>query len=106
MQPPAVTQFQLQHYLMDRMASLPRPSNPEQWAVEVNRQRKHILNDVAFHGWPRITVDSAPQFEETGVIELVMVTGFASFGMRLFLGSYQRRCCTSRKGSLDVCLPF
>ena len=68
-QPPAVTQFQLQHYLMDRMASLPRPSNPEQWAVEVNRLRKHILDDVAFHGWPREWVDSAPHFEKTRVIE-------------------------------------
>jgi dienelactone hydrolase len=68
-QPPAVTQFQLQRYLMDRIPPLPRPSNSEQWTVEVNRLRRHILDDVAFHGWPREWVESSPHFEETGVIE-------------------------------------
>ena len=68
-QPPAVTQFQLQRYLMDRIPPLPRPSGPEQWTAEVKRLRKHILDDVAFHGWPREWVESAPHFEEMGVIE-------------------------------------
>jgi dienelactone hydrolase len=35
----------------------------------VNRLRKHILDDVAFHGWPREWVESAPNFQEMGVIE-------------------------------------
>lgn len=68
-QPPAVTRFQLQSYLMHRIPPLPLPSTPEQWTGEVNRLRKHILDEVAFHGWPREWVESAPNFEETGVIE-------------------------------------
>jgi dienelactone hydrolase len=68
-QPPAVTQFQLEQYLMARIPALPRPSTPQQWAAEESRLRTHILNDVAFHGWPQEWIESAPHFEETGVIE-------------------------------------
>ena len=31
--------------------------------------RKHVLDDVAFHGWPGEWVQSAPNFQEAGVIE-------------------------------------
>lgn len=68
-QPPAVTQFQLEQYLMAHIPPLPQPSTPEQWTAEEARLRNHILNDVAFHGWPKEWVDSAPHFEEVGVIE-------------------------------------
>jgi hypothetical protein len=68
-QPPAVTQYQLQQYLMERLSPLPRPSSPQQWTAEESRLRAHILNDVAFHGWPRSWVDASPHFEQTGVIE-------------------------------------
>jgi len=68
-QPPAVTQFQLEQYLMARIPPLPQISTPEQWTAEEARLRNHILNDVAFHGWPKEWVDSAPHFEEVGVIE-------------------------------------
>jgi hypothetical protein len=68
-QPAAVTQFQLEQYLMARIPPLPKPSTPEQWTGEEVRLRAHILNDIAFHGWPREWVDSAPHFEQVGVIE-------------------------------------
>jgi dienelactone hydrolase len=68
-QPPAVTQFQLEQYLMARLPAMPQPSTPQQWTAEETRMRRHILNDVAFHGWPKERVDSAPHFEEVGVIE-------------------------------------
>jgi dienelactone hydrolase len=68
-QPAAVTQFQLEQYLMQRIPGLPSASNPQQWTAEENRLRKHMLEDVVFHGWPREWVDSAPRFEEVGVIE-------------------------------------
>jgi hypothetical protein len=68
-QPPAVTQYQLQTYLLGRIPALPLASTPELWSAEVNRLRKHILDDVAFHGWPREWVESAPNFQEMGVIE-------------------------------------
>ncbi len=31
--------------------------------------RKHILDDIAYHGWPREWIDAAPKFEEVGIIE-------------------------------------
>lgn len=68
-QPAAVTQFQLEQYLMARIPPLPQPSTPQEWTAEEARLRKHILDDVVFHGWPQDWVDSAPQFEEVGVIE-------------------------------------
>jgi dienelactone hydrolase len=68
-QPPAVTQFQLERYLMDRIPPLPSPSTPELWTAEEKRLRKHLLEDVAFHGWPREWIESAPRFEEVGTIE-------------------------------------
>ena len=52
-QPPAVTPFQLEQYLMARIPPLPSPSTPELWTAEEKRLRKHILEDVVFHGWPR-----------------------------------------------------
>ena len=33
------------------------------------RLRHHLLDDVVYHGWPREWVESAPKFEEVGVIE-------------------------------------
>jgi hypothetical protein len=68
-QPPAVTQFQMEKYLMARIPPLPSPSTPEQWTAEEKRLRERILNDLAFHGWPREWVESAPRFEEVGMVE-------------------------------------
>jgi len=68
-QPPAVTQFQLEQYIMARIPPLPSPSTPELWTAEEKRLRKHILEDVVFHGWPREWIESAPHFEEVGIIE-------------------------------------
>jgi dienelactone hydrolase len=68
-QPAAVTQFQLEQYLLARIPPLPSPSTPELWTAEEKRLRKHILEDVAFHGWPREWIESAPHFEEVGIIE-------------------------------------
>jgi dienelactone hydrolase len=68
-QPPAVTQFQMEKYLMARIPPLPSPSTIEQWTAEEKRLRERIVNDLAFHGWPREWVESAPRFEEVGIIE-------------------------------------
>jgi dienelactone hydrolase len=64
-----VTAFQLQRYLMKRIPKLPSPSSPEQWQAEEQQLRKHILDDIAFHGWPREWIDAPPRFEQTAVIE-------------------------------------
>jgi dienelactone hydrolase len=68
-QPVPVTAYQVQRYMMERIPKLPAPESPEQWTREAARLRQHMLNDIAFHGWPREWVDSPPRFEEVGQIE-------------------------------------
>jgi dienelactone hydrolase len=64
-----VTAFQLQQYLFAHMPPLPSPVSASQWTEQEQHLRQRVLQDVAFHGWPRQWVDSAPRFEQVGVIE-------------------------------------
>jgi dienelactone hydrolase len=64
-----VTAFELQRYLMKRIPRLPSPSSRDQWQVAEQKLRKHILEDVAFRGWPQEWVQAPPKFQEIGVIE-------------------------------------
>src|SRR5579863_8690707 len=58
---PAVAEFQARQYLLNQVAAPPQvPSTPQEWTAEAARLRRHLLDDVAFHGWPREWVDSAP----------------------------------------------
>ena len=68
-QPSAVTGYQLQSYLASRIAKLSLPDSPEKWSSEEAKIRKHVLEDIAFHGWPREWIEAAPSFQETDVIE-------------------------------------
>jgi dienelactone hydrolase len=68
-QPTAVTVFQLQKYQMRRIPRPVAPSTAARWSEEAARIRKHVLNDIAFHGWPDEWVNSAPRFEQTERIE-------------------------------------
>ncbi|HKT13507.1 MAG TPA: acetylxylan esterase [Terriglobia bacterium] len=60
--------YQLQEYLFKSIPPLPAPSSARQWAEEEAHLRKQILDDVAFHGWPREWVDSPPKFEDMGEV--------------------------------------
>jgi dienelactone hydrolase len=62
-------EYQLQEFLLKRYAPMPIPTTPAVWSTEEERVRKHLLDDIAYHGWPREWVDAAPKFEEVGVIE-------------------------------------
>jgi dienelactone hydrolase len=64
-----VTAYQVQRYMMERIPKLPAPQGSEQWTREAAKLRQHMLNDIAFHGWPREWVESRPRFEEVGPIE-------------------------------------
>jgi len=67
---PAVAEFQIRQYLLSRVAPPPHlPSSPQEWTSEAARLRHHLLEDIAFHGWPKDWVDAGPKFEEVGVIE-------------------------------------
>ncbi len=68
-QSPDVTYFQLQRFLMKRIPTLQVPSRPEEWTREEQRLRRHILEDIVYHGWPQDWVDAAPHFEQIDVIE-------------------------------------
>jgi len=67
--PPQVAMFQLKRHVLDRVAKPPAPVSADAWTAETARLRKHLLNDVIFHGWPRDWVEAPPKFEDTGVIE-------------------------------------
>jgi dienelactone hydrolase len=69
LQTPEVVTFQLRQYLYRRLPKLPAASSAEQWKTESERLRKHALNEIIFHGWPREWVDAPPKFEDLGVIE-------------------------------------
>jgi dienelactone hydrolase len=62
-------EFQLQEYLLQRIPPLPAPTTAEEWRSQEEQLRRHILDDVAFHGWPHAWIDSAPDFQQVGVIE-------------------------------------
>ena len=66
---PAITQYQMQTYMMNRLPPLPTADTPNHWTSEQARLRKHLLDDVAYYGWPREWIDSAPHFEQVGIIE-------------------------------------
>jgi dienelactone hydrolase len=67
---PAVAEFQIRQYLIEHVAAPPRlPSSPQEWTSQAARLRHHLLEEVAFHGWPREWVEAGPKFEEVGVIE-------------------------------------
>jgi dienelactone hydrolase len=65
----AVTAYQIQQYLMKRIAKPLVPATSEQWSVEEQKLRRHILRDIVYHGWPQEWIDSAPRFEQTDVIQ-------------------------------------
>ncbi len=65
-QPVPVTAYQVQRYMMERIPKLPAPESPEQWTREEGKLRQHLLNDIAFHGWPREWVESPAAVRRRG----------------------------------------
>jgi len=66
---PDVVAFQVRQYLFQRVPKLSAPQSAAQWSTESERIRKHLLDDVVFHGWPRSWVEAPPKFEDLGTIE-------------------------------------
>jgi hypothetical protein len=66
---PDVVAFQVRQHLFQRISPLAAPRNAAQWSAETERIRKHLLDDVVFHGWPRAWVEATPKFEDLGTIE-------------------------------------
>jgi len=94
---PDVAEFQIRQYLVNRIAAPPQvPSSPQEWTSEAARLRHHLLQDIAFHGWPREWVEAEPKFEEVGVIETGAGTVYGNCATRLFPVSNPPRSFTSR----------
>jgi hypothetical protein len=53
---------------MGKVPELTVPSSAEQWTAQEQRIRRHLLDDVVFHGWPQEWVNSPPRFEDLGPI--------------------------------------
>ncbi|MGH9397805.1 MAG: alpha/beta hydrolase family protein [Terriglobia bacterium] len=68
LQSPQVVTFQLQQFLMKKVPKLPDPQTAGQWTAEAQRIRRHLLQDVIFHGWPPQWVNSPPRFEDLGTV--------------------------------------
>src|SRR3984893_11990952 len=68
-QPSAVTSFHLQSYFATRIPRLPTTLSSDKWRSEEARIRNHVLEDVAFHGWPREWIGATPRFQETEGID-------------------------------------
>jgi hypothetical protein len=66
---PDVVSFQLRQYLYQHVARLSRPQSAAEWTAQSERLRKHLLDDIVFHGWPKAWVDAPPKFHDLGTIE-------------------------------------
>ena len=81
-QPTAVTAYQVQKYLMNRIHKPAVPGTSQEWAAQEQKARKEILENTVFHGWPKDWIASPPHFEQTEVIE-------TSHGYRLRKFNYE-----------------
>ncbi|MEW5978587.1 MAG: hypothetical protein AB1898_22550 [Acidobacteriota bacterium] len=61
--------FQLKQYLLGKVTKPPTPASAEAWTAEAKRLKEHLLNDVAFHGWPKEWTTGPAKFEDLGMIE-------------------------------------
>ncbi len=66
---PAVALSELREHIVARVAKPPAPRSAEQWTAASKALRQRLVEEVVFHGWPKAWVESAPRFEETGVLE-------------------------------------
>ncbi len=66
---PDVVAFQVRQYLFQHISRLPSPESAAQWTAEAERIRRHLLDDIVFHGWPKAWIESPPRFEDLGTIE-------------------------------------
>jgi dienelactone hydrolase len=85
-QPPAVTAYQLQKYQMRHIPKPVPPTTPLQWSKDAAQIRQHVLNDIAFHGWPKEWINAGPKFEQTGVIETTHGYHIRKFGYEVVPG--------------------
>lgn len=87
-QPTAVTAYQIQTYMMKHISKPVVPATAQEWSAQAERLRKHLLDDLVFHGWPQEWVNAAPQFEQTAVIETTHGYRLRKFRYQIVPGFY------------------
>jgi hypothetical protein len=68
LQSQSVVTDELQHFMLRRVPPLQLPPTAKQWDQQAARIRAQELS-VLYHGWPQAWIDSAPNFEQVGIIE-------------------------------------
>lgn len=63
-----VTEYLLREYVMAHVEPFPTPQSPQEWITKAQRIRRHLLDDIIFHGWPREWVDASAKFEDLGIL--------------------------------------
>ena len=59
----------LRQYLFTRMPRRPHAFSSAEWNAQAAGLRRHVLDDIAFHGWPKQWVDAPLRFVEVGTVE-------------------------------------
>ena len=66
---PSAALLQMKSFILSRVAPPPVATSAAEWTEESQRLRRHLLQDVVFHGWPPEWVNSPSRFEDLGTIE-------------------------------------
>ena len=66
---PSAALFQMKSFILSRVPPPPVATSATEWTEESQRLRRHLLQDVVFHGWPPEWVNSSSKFVEVGTIE-------------------------------------
>ena len=56
---PSAALSQMKSFILSRVAPPPVATSAAQWTEESQRLRRHLLQDVVFHGWPPEWVNSS-----------------------------------------------
>ncbi len=67
LQNPEVTAWQIRRYVVQKVPRLVLPDSAAAWTAQAKDLRRRAL-EVAFHGWPKEWIDSAPKFEDAGEV--------------------------------------
>ncbi len=68
LQSPSLIADQLRHFMLRAVPPLVLPPTPAQWSQQAAQMRQRKLS-VLYHGWPKDWVESAPHFEQVGIID-------------------------------------
>jgi hypothetical protein len=63
-----VVESEIREYLFKRVRPLPKPKSAAEWTAEETALRKHLIENVIFHGWPKEWTEAPPKFEDVGLV--------------------------------------